>query len=407
MGKRILIIGNGFDIAHGLPTKYADFMEFAKYFLYIYSIENMKDALSKYKLSIPDSFPFKETLVSLFATRKALTTTNDDGTRTTTVSLSPEYLNNMAQNLTNNLWYEYFSRIIDKKLIIGNNWIDFEQEIAVVIKWLSDHVSSLDTAYTEVCNRLYQDINSDPRIAVLYEICIHIRAQEITILSDFIFRLYTDLNRITAALSVYLKYFVEALTPNRIELFENTSFDSVLSFNYTHTYEKLYSTDSTEICYIHGECGSSDPASCNMVIGIRNYDGTNNSSSVNTVSFDKFAQRVQKGTDKSYVPWIDRLKKESSDLAAFLSHFPAKEKNGIRYPEIYIYGHSLNEFDIDILKEFLIQNNTRLYLYPYGDKEDLFIRTKIIPIIGKERYENTSNTFPDTLIITNLNKGNP
>ena len=26
----ILVLGNGFDLAHGLPTKYSDFLEFAK-----------------------------------------------------------------------------------------------------------------------------------------------------------------------------------------------------------------------------------------------------------------------------------------------------------------------------------------------------------------------------------------
>lgn len=26
----ILLIGNGFDLAHGLPTKYTDFLEFVK-----------------------------------------------------------------------------------------------------------------------------------------------------------------------------------------------------------------------------------------------------------------------------------------------------------------------------------------------------------------------------------------
>lgn len=38
----ILVIGNGFDLAHGLPTKYTDFLEFIKV---------IKPALSKGKLS--------------------------------------------------------------------------------------------------------------------------------------------------------------------------------------------------------------------------------------------------------------------------------------------------------------------------------------------------------------------
>lgn len=30
MQMNILVIGNGFDLAHGLPTKYTDFLEFTK-----------------------------------------------------------------------------------------------------------------------------------------------------------------------------------------------------------------------------------------------------------------------------------------------------------------------------------------------------------------------------------------
>ena len=31
----IIVIGNGFDIAHNLPTKYTDFLEFVKVIRYI------------------------------------------------------------------------------------------------------------------------------------------------------------------------------------------------------------------------------------------------------------------------------------------------------------------------------------------------------------------------------------
>lgn len=33
----ILIIGNGFDLAHGLPTKYGDFLDFCKKLKMIYT----------------------------------------------------------------------------------------------------------------------------------------------------------------------------------------------------------------------------------------------------------------------------------------------------------------------------------------------------------------------------------
>jgi len=33
----ILIIGNGFDLAHGLPTKYTDFLEYVKEFQFCHN----------------------------------------------------------------------------------------------------------------------------------------------------------------------------------------------------------------------------------------------------------------------------------------------------------------------------------------------------------------------------------
>ena len=39
MYKKILILGNGFDLAYDLPTKYKDFLEFCENATLIYSIE--------------------------------------------------------------------------------------------------------------------------------------------------------------------------------------------------------------------------------------------------------------------------------------------------------------------------------------------------------------------------------
>ena len=39
----IIVIGNGFDIAHHLPTKYTDFLEFVKAIQYILNTKNMND----------------------------------------------------------------------------------------------------------------------------------------------------------------------------------------------------------------------------------------------------------------------------------------------------------------------------------------------------------------------------
>ena len=53
-GKKVLILGNGFDLAHGLPTKYEHFLDFVLYVRLLYTYEesghggSYKDNLQKW-----------------------------------------------------------------------------------------------------------------------------------------------------------------------------------------------------------------------------------------------------------------------------------------------------------------------------------------------------------------------
>ena len=44
----ILVIGNGFDLAHGLPTKYGDFLEFVKVIRQIVKAKQLNGACYTY-----------------------------------------------------------------------------------------------------------------------------------------------------------------------------------------------------------------------------------------------------------------------------------------------------------------------------------------------------------------------
>ena len=66
-----------------------------------------------------------------------------------------------------------------------------------------------------------------------------------------------DLNRITRCLEIYLGEFVEGIKPQvKLPDIEKLDINCVLSFNYTHTYERLYDLDkskSVKYDYIHGK----------------------------------------------------------------------------------------------------------------------------------------------------------
>ena len=126
--SNILIIGNGFDIYHGLPTRYTDFLFLARnwdYFLEVYNNSTAvggKDKLIEVRLG--NGCLTRETLID-FAQHKEVFDKNNI-----------EYLNN---HITNNTWIKYF---LDTELI-GYGWVDFEAEIDKVLNDIESFFSTL------------------------------------------------------------------------------------------------------------------------------------------------------------------------------------------------------------------------------------------------------------------------
>ena len=112
----IIVIGNGFDIAHNLPTKYTDFLEFVKVIRYILNTKNMND------------IDWGKTNPQI----KRIVTDNTDNTGNIRKNLfSKEKV--WKNLLDNNFWIEYF---LQNDMHGKENWIDFESEISYVIQSL-------------------------------------------------------------------------------------------------------------------------------------------------------------------------------------------------------------------------------------------------------------------------------
>ena len=106
----ILVVGNGFDIAHGLPTRYTDFLEFLKLLKYQNDKKSQKWLLEKSK------FP-KELLQFL---------ENAGGTQ------RKAYWNELLSQMESNTWIEYFLKV----KIPDYGWVGFEGEITHIVKTL-------------------------------------------------------------------------------------------------------------------------------------------------------------------------------------------------------------------------------------------------------------------------------
>ena len=116
--SKVLIIGNGFDIYHGLPTRYNDFLFLAENWKNFYqkyeefSIDGDIDEIISVRLN--NGKLCKESLEDFIAHKYILD------------KKSIEYLN---EHITTNTWIRYFLNIKFK----GKGWVDFEAEIDTVL----------------------------------------------------------------------------------------------------------------------------------------------------------------------------------------------------------------------------------------------------------------------------------
>ena len=106
----ILVIGNGFDLAHKLPTRYNDFLGFVERVL---NIINTPQILQQGELKNTEKTVYKYIDHLIF---------NEQ-----------QLCKELEQLVKDNIWIEYF---LQNPMYQKENWIDFENEISKVIQSL-------------------------------------------------------------------------------------------------------------------------------------------------------------------------------------------------------------------------------------------------------------------------------
>lgn len=355
--KRILIIGNGFDIEHGLPTKYNEFLEFCNK-LKLKNNEEIIDEISNETDGEPEEYFGK-------------------------------WLQKLREIIDTNTWFQYFNLIMSEKLERGENWIDFESEICEVIEKIDKYYSIIDLskAYikmefndliSKASNLLYISREKREERKVVFE-NEYIYAKIIWIVSKAIYTnkkgnnqsevinfLYNELNNFIRAFELYLCGYIRyKRIEKRTQNLENIEFDYILSFNYTNTYERVFKDKikpETELCYIHGKAKDDEKANernCNMVLGINEYlDDDEKDINLNGLKFKKYFQRIQKCTDNGYTKWIEDIKNLGNSSC-----------DSVEY-ELYIFGHSLDVTDKDVLRSFILNDNVKTKIFYRKKDED-------------------------------------
>ena len=132
----ILIIGNGFDLAHNLPTKYTDILEFLRIIKITSTwMGDQPSFISKHLNNYNAPNYVKNCVENAFSTRQP--------NLHKSASNSNLLVQEIYDNLTDNVWYEYLLDIYTKGKMKGINWIDFESEISSIIEQIDRYQENL------------------------------------------------------------------------------------------------------------------------------------------------------------------------------------------------------------------------------------------------------------------------
>lgn len=348
----ILVIGNGFDLAHKLPTKYENFLTFINHVNF--NEKNKKEFVELYKL------------------------------------------------ISNNIWIEYFTSIYEERKKAGNDgWIDFESEISKIIQSLNNDMYRLNNEYRMddrvmgLSNKfLYKKYSQ-----YFYMIPTDNRNEKITY-EEIRDRLLYDLNKLIRALEIYLIDYVSKIqcdeeSPDIKKIFEKKENEGglqvivdtkILNFNYTTTVMKVYKCNF-DVDYIHGKADINNTIETNnMVLGIDEYlPNDRKNIDIGFIAFKKYYQRIYKQTGCKYKGWVDDIKKEYEE---FLQTKAVRARRNVatEYPQhnLYIFGHSLDVTDKDILRDLILNDNVYTTIF-YPDKRELGRKiANLVKIIGQD-----------------------
>lgn len=350
----ILVVGNGFDIAHGLPTEYGDFLRFVQ-------------AFQRFKVSTEkENTNYYQYFLSLIENR-------DD------------IYNEIDTLVKDNIWLDHFIKIYNSRQFDDKKgWIDFESEISTVIQGFdSERLRFKNKVSTPKSIKNVNQLTN-----AIYE--LNFTPDNYKKQKD---QFYNDLNKLTRCLEIYLSDYISIEKCKMLKDVALLRIDKVLSFNYTDTYRILYhnfGSSKADYDFIHGKAEiGHNIENCNLVLGIDEYlTGDSMNKDNEFIQFKKFYQRIYKGTGSHYIDWINDI----SENAKKIPKLPTPKLN------IYIYGHSLDVTDADILKRLILAEGAKTTIFYYNKEAMGNQIANLVKVIGEEELIKRTDGRNRTII---------
>ena len=366
----ILLIGNGFDIALGRPTKYTDFIEFLR-------LPGYADEIKK----------IQETGIVSKGFKKYVSSRPEDRTR-----IDINELKRMRSLADNNSWIKYF---------LGCNadikgWIDLEREMIPVIslfqwalsqKYYMVTEGQFGTTEASTYGRVIVPEGSHipTNVAKFWERYLHIESRTNTFLEinakycDYQYGVFTEkiiddlkneLDEFIEIFRIYLREIVDQKDVAENMRIKSLNADVLISFNYTQTelLLKNLSSIAKETYHIHGVVSKKN----SMVLGVNE---VKNDETNEFIFATKPYQRLRKRSNPNYRKYLDK---------SF---------------NLIVYGHSLDTTDIAILRPFIEKaQKVTVYYYSGMDYDQKLINLiKLVTLeILEERMFDNSIVFEET-----------
>ena len=388
----LLVVGNGFDLAHGLPTRYSDFLDFMT--LCIREWHDWRkwripwnDEPNPYKYydliltDIYDNISSNIQVSGLFSAYKE---------KIENLILNNEKLKSFHENIF--LRYCLYSYAYNQTFSNDFKWIDIENEMLNFLNNLQKcEYHSTDLSHISF-NLPYRERSGTTSTKPFYMPTVQKKLKGMNVphnrIKATVFRcLFNELKEFSNLLKIYLKLTTEEFNKKHQCVYQinmhspnSISIDHILSFNYTDFSQRYYAPN-VDINFINGSLSDE-----NIILGVENasIEHTGEYCDNNVSLFFKNYQRVLYDYQYVYNGWLhektieDHAKKTSSNEAYDV------ETN------VYIVGHSLSISDKYILTDVIMNADyVTIYYFCEQDKQDKILN--LYKLLGDEVFSTHVN----------------
>lgn len=399
----ILVVGNGFDLAHGLPTKYSDFLDYLTLYIMKYEVSRRRcleqtwgDNAAYWK----DYTPTLEKIYDKITKNPKVENLFNETSEHFKTLIAKNSLNKFYENtFVRYCLYVYsYKKTFDREF----NWIDIENELLSFLTELHGRdfdMDSLPGLYIQLPQR---ELNKFTRIK------FYIPTANNALISKNIppefFRkavfehLFNELEGFSLLLKFYLSLVQEKFQRSTKKFFQINSKDSddgyhsifidgIVSFNYTDT-ARMYAPEA-KIHFINGSL-----ANKKIILGVENPNPPEKKSDEYYdrkiyLSFSKEITPFFKNVQRVLYDFSYDYRKLYKQIVSSMIKLDGKNQTTIEN-HVYIIGHSLALSDKYILTDLMMNSDTTTIYY--HDETDKYGKiSNLYQLLGDELFSQLTN----------------